>query len=283
MPADAARPPSSGERPRLGLRGPVRESEVVQFRRDGFVAVNRSVVPPAALRRVRSLIDALFRRPDELPRSWVHDLAPGTGGGAVPEIVKCAHLEPRLLRTRAYAHAERAARQLLGGPVDLSFDQAIFKPAGSDATALHQDLAFAPAGREVSVATIWLALVDATEANGCMRFLAPTPAGLLPHRAVGRDALAAIGVDDGEARGHPVPAGGFTVHMQRSVHGSGPNRSSGVRAAWILNFVRDDRSWRRHTWERSLEFRGIVVPRRRAELADARRGQLGKTQVAGTE
>ncbi len=268
-------------RDRVPRRRPVRGSEVAQFRTEGFVAVDRAAVGPAALARVRLLLDALFARADELPRPWVHDLAPGVEGGSVPEIVKCAHLEPRLLRTHAYAVAARAARELLGGPVELAFDHAIFKPVGSDATALHQDLAFSPDGCEVSAAKVWLALVDATEANGCMRFLPHTPAGLLGHGAAGRDGLAAIGVDVAEARAQPVRAGGFTVHAPRAVHGSGPNRGPGVRAAWILDFVRDERSWRRRSWERSLELRRVVAPRRAAELRDVL--ALAETDAARAE
>lgn len=268
-------------RSRVPWRRPVRGCEVAQFRTEGFVAMDRAVVGPAARARIRVLLDALFDRAVELPGPWVHDLAPGVDGRSVPEIVKCAHLEPRLLRTNAYAVAARAARELLGGPVELAFDHAIFKPVGSDATALHQDLAFAPDGREVSAAKIWLALVDATEANGCMRFLPHTPAGLLEHGPAGRDGLAAIGVDVADARAHPVRAGGFTAHSPRAVHGSGPNQGPGVRAAWILDFVRDDRSWRRRTWERSLELRGVVVPRRAAELREVR--ALAETDPAGAE
>jgi hypothetical protein len=250
------------------VRAVVTRDEVARFRRDGFVAVDRAVVRPAALGKVRVLLDALFARADELPRPWVHDLAPGIHGGFVPEIVKCAHVEPRLLRTRAYAVAARSARLLLGGPVELAFDHAIFKPVGSDATALHQDLAFSPDGREIPAVKMWLALVDATESNGCMRFAASTPAALLEHEAVGRDGRAAVGVDTGAVQAYPVRAGGFTAHSPRTVHGSGPNRGPGVRAAWILDFVRDDRSWRRRAWERSLELRGVVVPRRAAELRE---------------
>ncbi|HEV7525423.1 MAG TPA: phytanoyl-CoA dioxygenase family protein [Acidimicrobiia bacterium] len=249
-----------------GARRPVRRSEVARFRGDGFVAVNRAVVAADARSRVRTLLDALFERAAELPRPWVHDLAPGPDGESIPEIVQCAHLEPRLLRTGAYAVALRAARQLLGSPVELSYDQAIFKPAGSDATALHQDLAFAPEGIDVQGASIWLALVDAPESSGCMRFLPDTPDGLLDHEPVGRDALAVVGVDAGDARAYPVPAGGFTAHTPRAVHGSGPNQGPGVRAAWILNFVPDHRSRGRRMWERSLELQGVVVPRRFREV-----------------
>jgi hypothetical protein len=248
---------------------PVHRGEVARFRRDGFVVVDRPVVPARALRPVRELLDGLFQRAHELPAPWVHDLAPDARTGCVPEIVNAAHVEPRLLRTRAYRLAVRAARRLLGTPVELTFDHAIFKPPGSGAdTALHQDLAFEP-DWDVPTATIWLALVDATCANGCMRFLPETPKELLDHEPVGRDALGVVGLDVSQAPPHPVPAGGFTVHSQRAVHGSGRNESTDVRAVWILKFVKDERSWRRRTWERSLELQGVVVPRRFAELREA--------------
>ena len=242
---------------------------MARFRRDGYVAVARRVVSPRALRVPRRLLDALFDRADELPPSWVHDLAPGSDGGRVPEIVHCAHLEPRLLQCRAYRLALRSARRLLGAKVKLAFDHAIFKPSGDGAvTALHQDLAFSPQW-DVPTATIWLALVDATDDNGCMRFLPSTPEGLLDHEPSGRDGLAAIGLDVSDARPCPVPAGGFTAHSQRAVHGSGPNRTAQARAAWILKFERDDRSWRRRAWERSLELQGVAVPRRFRHLVEA--------------
>jgi 2-oxoglutarate-dependent dioxygenase len=247
----------------------VTRAEASRFRRDGFIAIDRPAIPEAALRPARQLLDALFGRAHELPMVWVHDLAPEQGRATVPEIVNSAHLEPRLLKTRAYRLALRAAQRLVGGPVQLAFDHAIFKPARSEGTtALHQDLAFDPTW-DVPAATIWLALVDATEENGCMRFVEKTPEGLLNHAAVGRDGLGVVGLDAAAARPRPVPAGGFTAHNQRAVHGTGSNTTSEVRAAWILKFVRDDRSRRRRAWERSLELQGVVVPRRFDELCAA--------------
>jgi hypothetical protein len=247
----------------------MRRAEIDQFRRDGFVAVDRPAVPLPALRTVRGLLDSLFDRADSLPHPWVHDLAPNPETGSVPEIVNAAHIEPRLLQTRAYRLALRSARRLLGGPAQLAFDHAIFKPAGSNGvTALHQDLAFDPSW-DVPTATIWLALVDATDGNGCMRFWPQTPDGLLDHEPVGRDGLGVVGLDVSEAPAYPVPAGGFTAHSQRAVHGTGPNRTLEIRAAWILKFAGDDRSWRRRAWERSLELQGVVVPRRFDEICAA--------------
>jgi hypothetical protein len=242
---------------------------VARFRREGFVVIDRAVVDVGALAQVRTTVDALFDRGRELPQKWVHDLAPPGEPGWVPEIVNCAHLEPRLLQSTAYRAARRAARRLVGGPVHLAFDHAICKLPGSGApTAMHQDLAFAP-DWDVPTATIWLALVDATEENGCMCFVAETPDGLLPHEPVGRDALGAIGVDLAQAEPCPVRAGGFTVHSQRALHGTGGNRTDQVRVAWILKFERDGRVWRSRAWDRLLEFRGVVTPRRFREVCAA--------------
>ncbi len=248
----------------------VRRDEVEQFRRDGYLVVDRRVVTGPALRQVRDLLDALFARATSLPRPWVHDLAPRTG--SVPEVINTAHLEPRLLRTAAYWTMSRSAAKLLGAPVRLLFDHAIVKtPKHGDCVALHQDLAFNPKD-DFETATIWLALDDATLENGCMRFVPGRPE-LLPHRRVGRDGLAVEGVDEGAAVACQVPAGGFTVHSQRTVHGSGANTTDGTRAAWIMKFLVDRGPRRARIRDRSLELLGVRTPARQRELVTVSRSE----------
>jgi len=255
----------------------VTDDETARFQRNGFLVVDRVVVSESARRHVRELLDALFDRAQQVPRVWVHDLAPSAQNGCVPEIVNTSHVEPRLLQTDAYRVLNRVARKLLGGPVLLAIDHAIFKPPHNGApTALHQDRAFNPSST-YPTATIWLALVDATVDNGCMRFLPETPDRLLDHRPSGRDALAVIGLAESMAPARPIPAGGFTVHGELAVHGSGRNETDEVRAAWILKFKPDNRSFQRRAWERSVELQGAVLPRRFAELSTA----IGQSADAG--
>ena len=247
----------------------VTDDERTRFQRNGFLVVDRPVVGEPARRRVRELLDDLFDRAKQVPRVWVHDLAPSTQNGSIPEIINTSHVEPRLLQTDAYRMLHQVARRLLGGPVWLAIDHAIFKPPHKGVpTALHQDRAFNPRST-APTATIWLALVDATVYNGCMRFLPETPDRLLDHRPAGRDALEVIGVEESAALACPVPAGGFTVHGELAVHGSGTNETDDVRAAWILKFAPDTRSFRQRAWERSVELQGAVLPRRFAELSTA--------------
>ena len=265
----------------MGRRPQITPSEVARYRRDGYLVVDHPIVTPRHLGRVHASLDGLFARARELPAGWVHDLAPVSEPGHVPELINCAHLEPRLFRTMAYRRSLRAAQRLIGRPVHLAFDHAIFKPPGAGApTALHQDLAFEP-DWDVPTATIWLALTDATEENGCMRFLPRTPAGLLEHEAVGRDGRGVVGLGIDAAAPCPVPAGGCTVHTQRAVHGSGPNRTDAVRAAWILKFERDDRSWRRHGVDRLLELLGVATSRRAREMRTATADRQPRTDVPG--
>ena len=40
----------------------------------------------------------------------------------------------------------------------------------------------------------------------------------------------------------PVPAGGFTVHTQRTLHSSGPNVTDTDRLAWVVKYKPDERS-----------------------------------------
>ena len=127
------------------------------------------------------------------------------------------------------------------------------RPGLEDGTfAWHQDMAYWPpftASQET--ATCWLALDDSTVENGCMRFLPGSheEAELRPHRPVasqGRDESHALftHVDEAsEALGvHyvEIARGDITVHNERIVHGSGPNKSSRWRRAYVVAYRRSD-------------------------------------------
>jgi phytanoyl-CoA hydroxylase len=230
---------------RLARRKPiVLPDETQRYASDGVVSVGRPVISAAEVSEIRSILNALFARGSELPERLSRDIGESTDSRqAVPEIIWTTHLAPALRRTAGFRRLRRAAAELLGADhVRLHFDHAIFKPARTGGpTAWHQDVAFDP-GFDVPVATIWLALIGTNEQNGCMRFIPGSHlTGILEHRLHGHHGLEAVGVDESTAHSYPLPAGGFTVHMQRTLHGSGPNRSEDVRAGWILKFTIDNR------------------------------------------
>jgi ectoine hydroxylase-related dioxygenase (phytanoyl-CoA dioxygenase family) len=49
----------------------------------------------------------------------------------------------------------------------------------------------------------------------------------------------------------PVPAGGFTVHTQRTLHSSGPNTTDTDRLAWVIKYKADQRSKREQLSQRT--------------------------------
>lgn len=129
------------------------------------------------------------------------------------------------------------ATQLLGPDIDLYWNQAVFKePEGEKEFPWHQDDGYTPVSPSPYL-TLWLALNDATEENGCIWVLPgshkngvvehkPSPIGLICHAS------------DDPDQGVPVPvkAGSLAVFYSLTMHKSGVNRSQGSRKAYILQY-----------------------------------------------
>jgi Phytanoyl-CoA dioxygenase (PhyH) len=242
--------------------------EIDRFHEEGYLAIARPVLTPAQLQRLRSLIEPLFTNLDRVPDNWVHDLGePAAEGTSIPEVVFTAEIEPRIRMTAAYRTMRSIAAQLLGAPATINFDHAIVKPARTVSfTPWHQDFAFNLEDRSRTV-NFWIPLADATRENGCMRFipgshLEPT----LPHVTQGSDALHAVGAPEERMVVRPVPAGGFTVHTQRTLHSSGPNATDTDRLAWVVKYQPDERS----TGERLSERMRIATRVARRSLLSRR-------------
>lgn len=224
-----------------GLTG----EQVAKFHREGFLSVERFCLPED-LDVVRELLDALFDRFDELPRSLAFDLGDvkeHTGTQRVPQINTTIRFEPRLKETAVFRAAERMAKQLCGSDVTYSYDHAIYKPAQSRREVpWHQDLAY---GRNPDAicfnANFWIPLQEATIENGCMQFIPHSHWGnLLPHHPVGHDpkvhTLECDPINTSAAVACPLPPGGCTIQHGKTLHYTGPNITNQTRKAWILNF-----------------------------------------------
>jgi hypothetical protein len=224
------------------------DDELARFGEQGFLHVDRPIIPAAAVAEVVRLLDALFARADDLPPALVHDLGGGSqphpGPPSIPEIVNPLHLEPRLRRSRAYAVCRQVSGELLGTVTRAVFDHAIYKPAGNEsATEWHQDRAYTTNPRRT--VHLWVALQDVPAHGGCMEFLPRSHvAGSLGHHPTypGGAALRADVVDAQGAVACPLPAGGLTVHTPDTLHFTGPNRTDVLRRAWVVHFEADGRS-----------------------------------------
>ncbi|HRK21867.1 MAG TPA: phytanoyl-CoA dioxygenase family protein [Fimbriimonadaceae bacterium] len=128
-------------------------------------------------------------------------------------------------------------RAFLGPNVDLYWNQTVFKqPEGDKIFPWHQDDAYT----EVDPApylTLWLAISDATEENGCISVLPGShKGGLRPHEwtDIGLTGYPADAPDQGISV--PVPAGSLIAFWSMTLHKSGANRSKGIRRAFVIQY-----------------------------------------------
>jgi hypothetical protein len=224
----------------------VGSQEATAFDRDGYLRLSRAVVPTADVDDVRARIDLLFAQRDKLPSATVRDLGRSTETEPIPEINWVTRLDPQLLEMRAFANLAAVAADLLGADrVRCLFDHAIYKPPRvGGRTAWHQDIVYdCVSSLSRPVVTVWLALDDVPVDAGCMMFAPGSHRGPLHPHAPHGDGLGMTHVDDSTVVVCPLPKGGCTVHLPRTVHAAGPNLLDRVRPAWIVKFAADDRPW----------------------------------------
>ena len=109
--------------------------------------------------------------------------------------------------------------------------------------SLHQDANYW--GLEPhDVVTAWIAISDASEPTGPMRFLPGSHRGeLFDHEntyaddnLLSRGQRVRVGLDESAAVLAPLGAGEMSLHHVRLVHGSGPNDTDDRRIGMVLRF-----------------------------------------------
>lgn len=212
--------------------------------RDGFLVL-RDVFGPGDIEEVGSRLDRLFAAFDQLPASRAQDIAEAREG--TTKVLKSAEIN-RVLRvdralgsSRVYRECRRLARALRGPLAGYTFDHAIAKQPKADAvTPWHQDQVYTGHHTPMHTVHFWVPLQDVDEENGCMHFIPRSHlTGLAPHEPL-KNASGGItyeaSPDLATAVAVPLAVGGLTVHTPLTMHFTGPNRTQGVRKAWILHF-----------------------------------------------
>jgi hypothetical protein len=154
-----------------------------------------------------------------------------------------SNFNPRLRRTNYHKRLEVLARQVLGPQARFAGDHLFYKPpvAGPE-TPWHQDEAFHDPRFNYKEVSFWLPLQPATIENGCLRFIPGSHRwSVQPHRKLpGKERSHGIecydGFDPNDAVFCPVPVGGCTVHLGRTLHGAGPNVTETARFAYVVVF-----------------------------------------------
>ncbi|MDA7429540.1 phytanoyl-CoA dioxygenase family protein [Primorskyibacter aestuariivivens] len=104
------------------------------------------------------------------------------------------------------------------------------------ATDWHQDRAVAHAeGDQTQMVTVWLAISDATEENGCLQAIPGKPQ-MYPHCPKKQTAIADGFLDLDKAQPLPVKAGGAVIFHPLTPHASLDNRSDRFRWSFDIRY-----------------------------------------------
>jgi hypothetical protein len=233
------------------------EAQIASFRANGFLSVPR-ITTDEELQLLRSEYDMLFESGVGRDVGRLFDLGGIDGDddeltpAVLPQLLDPQVYAPALRNTLYEANALACAKQLIGPTAEYMLSHAICKPPRlGAATNWHQDEAYAPPEVDYGqnggfgVVNSWMPLQDAPVESGCMQFV-PWDAGKQPdvlgHHHVNNDPrIHGLEVDDlaptKRAVACPLPAGGATFHVMRTLHYSGPNLTEEPRRAFILKFA----------------------------------------------
>lgn len=158
------------------------------------------------------------------------------------EISFTAHLaeqDPALMNFVTDPRLLRIATDVLGPDVSLYWDQSVYKkPEAARDFPWHQDNGYTPVEPQQYL-TCWIALVDVPVENGSIWVLPGSHQdGIVEHRdtPIGKQCYF------GDDLGTPVPLrkGGAAIFSSLIFHRSGPNISSEVRKAYIVQYTPAD-------------------------------------------
>jgi hypothetical protein len=226
-----------------GFSGVLSAQQITDLEQAGFLTLP-CIITTAEVTYVRDTLMALHENKAGFQEGAQFD-ALGTDDGRepprFPQILHPRVYAPGLRNTAIYRATLAMARQILGPRARLSVDISFLKPAFiGPATPWHQDEAFHDPRFDYRQISFWLALQPTDRANGCMEFLPGSHMWpVLQHgRPNGDERIHALECVDEFDRSQAVacqlPAGGCTIHTQRTLHATGPNTSDRPRLAYAL-------------------------------------------------
>ena len=219
--------------------GPLRtltRAQVAQFDELGYVVVP-DLLDAATLARVRDETDRYERRVAEHLASIEGGRIAIAEAGAITFTTHLVTRSDELRELSRHPAIVGICADLVGPDVNLYWDQAVYKkPEKPRRFPWHQDNGYAFVEPQQYL-TVWLALTDATRANGCP-MVAPGfhRRGTLAHTYVDPLGWECLHEPEGAVAAE-VPAGGAVVFSSLTPHLTGPNTTHAVRKAYILQYA----------------------------------------------
>jgi len=212
-------------------------SAAADYRANGYVVLP-GALSPDQLAGLRAAVETLLAEPpDDDGGGRYHDI----GRGEARRFLRHRHADLPAVAAFLFGDTVRALARALIGPTPYLFnEQFVVKGAGAGASfAWHQDGGYVGFAHRPYL-TLWIALDDATEANGCVyvlpRNLDADP-GIAPHAwdATGKEMVGYDGPDEGVAL--TCPAGTIVAFSSTTLHRSGENRTQQRRRAYVCQFT----------------------------------------------
>jgi ectoine hydroxylase-related dioxygenase (phytanoyl-CoA dioxygenase family) len=126
----------------------------------------------------------------------------------------------------------------LGPDTDLYWNQTVYKlPEAQRLFPWHQDDGYTRV-EPFPYLTLWLAIGDATEENGCISVLPGSHRrGFVEHRKSPIGLVCHDSDDPDQGITVPLKSGSIAAFWSLTMHKSGPNRSRGIRKAYVIQFI----------------------------------------------
>jgi ectoine hydroxylase-related dioxygenase (phytanoyl-CoA dioxygenase family) len=214
----------------------VSDDEAAQFDREGWFVIDR-LIDDSTLAQVTDEIDRREAKVEAFLREQPNERMSIAEAGALTVSIHLASRSPLLRDLAASTPFADLCADLLGPDVNLYWDQAVYKkPEKPRRVPWHQDNGYTYIEPQQYL-TVWLALTDATEDNGCP-VVAPGlhRLGTLAHTYVEPLGFECFS-DPPRAATASVPAGGAAVFSSLTPHLTGPNVTEEVRKAYILQYA----------------------------------------------
>jgi phytanoyl-CoA hydroxylase len=220
---------------------------------NGYLVVD-TVFSAAEIAPIQQRIDAIVADPDSAPagvrigregNTAADEKSDAAQNDAVRSTAFLVRFDPQF---RAFARLEKLlnlVRGLIGPRVKVFRDQMLLKPPGGQAKPLHQDQSYFRVEPEDDLVTAWIALDQATIANGCMTYVPGShrhgvfPVGHDPERPVHHVPLTGE-LDLPSAVACPVSAGSVIFHHGCTLHASADNNTDTWRRALIFHYAATD-------------------------------------------
>jgi ectoine hydroxylase-related dioxygenase (phytanoyl-CoA dioxygenase family) len=222
----------------IDLEGPTRiitADQLDQFNTDGYVVL-RDVLPTEVVAAVEAAIDSIEATTEEFLATQPDGTMFIATAGEITFTVHIAERDATAAAFVAHPVMHDIAADLIGGPFELYWDQAVYKKPEPDRVfPWHQDNGYTFVEPQQYL-TLWVPLTPATRHNGCPQVAAGLHRlGTLEHRVEPWGLCCLDHVDDPHVA-EAMP-GDIVAFSSLTPHLTGPNSTDQVRKAYIVQYA----------------------------------------------